>query len=60
MGSKYIDIGIALFMAYFAYTRFVSGQTGFAILFTVLFILNVVTAVVKHRVASSNPESTKK
>lgn len=56
MGSKYIDIGIAIFMAIFAYTRFMNGQTGFAILFTVLFILNVITAVVKHRVAKTTNE----
>ncbi len=60
MGSKYIDIGIAVFMAYLAYTRFMNGQNGFALLFLVLFILNVMTAVVKHRTAKNDTETTGK
>lgn len=49
MGSKYFDFGIALFMGYFAYTRFATEQYGFAILFTVLFLLNVLTGFMKHK-----------
>lgn len=54
MGSKYIDITIAVFMGYFAYTRFMNGQMGFAILFLVLFMLNVMTAVIKHNNAKNS------
>ncbi|MDS9473038.1 hypothetical protein [Sporosarcina pasteurii] len=49
MGSKYIDLGFALFLGYFAYTRVVNGQYGFATLFAVLSILNFSTAFMKHK-----------
>lgn len=49
MGSKYFDLGIALFMGYFAYTRFATEQYGFAILFTVLCLLNILTGFMKHK-----------
>lgn len=49
MGSKYIDIALAIFMGFFAYTRFANEQYGFAILFSVLFILNLLTAFMKHK-----------
>jgi hypothetical protein len=49
MRSKYFDIALTLFMGYFAYTRFVNEQYGFAIMFTVLCLLNVLSAVVKHK-----------
>lgn len=49
MGSKYLDLGIALFMGYFAYTRFANEQYGFAILFTVLCLLNLLTGFMKHK-----------
>ncbi len=57
MGSKYFDLVIAAFMAYFAYTRFVEGQTGFAVLFVVLFILNILTFTVKLRKEKQQDES---
>lgn len=49
MGSKYFDIAIAFFMGYFAYTRYATEQYGFAILFTVLCGLNLLTAFMKHK-----------
>ena len=49
MGSKYFDLGIAVFMGYFAYTRFVNGQVGFGILFVVLGLMNLLTAFMKHK-----------
>lgn len=49
MGSKYVDLVIGIFMAIFAYTRFTNGQTGFGILFLVLFIANMIVFVMKHR-----------
>lgn len=49
MGSKYLDIALAAFMGFFAYTRFTSEQYGFAILFTVLCLLNLLTAFLKHK-----------
>ena len=45
--SKYIDVALILFMAYFAFTRFEKGQIGFGIFFTVLCFLNIVTVAVK-------------
>ena len=39
--SKYIDLALILFMAYFAFTRFAKGQIGFGIFFTVLCLLNI-------------------
>lgn len=58
MGSKYFDLVIALFMAYFAYTRFVEGQTGFFILFVILFILNIITFTVKMKNEKKHDEPT--
>lgn len=49
MGSKYFDLVIALFMGYFAYTRYATEQYGFAILFTVLCALNLFTGFMKHK-----------
>lgn len=49
MGSKYFDWFIACFMAYFAYTRFETEQYGFATLFIVLCVLNVLTGFIKHK-----------
>lgn len=47
MGSKYIDLALIVFMGYFAFTRFTSGQIGFGIFFTVLALLNILTFVMK-------------
>jgi len=60
MGSKYFDLAIAIFMGYFAYTRFMNEQYGFAALFTVLFVLNLVTMVVKHKKDKQKMETEKK
>ena len=49
MGSKYLDLGLALFMGYFAYTRIVNEQYGFAALFVVLCLMNLLTAFMKHK-----------
>lgn len=49
MESKYLDLGLALFMGYFAYTRFENGQVGFGILFVVLCLMNLLTAFMKHK-----------
>ncbi|HLR09832.1 MAG TPA: hypothetical protein VK120_00405 [Sporosarcina sp.] len=48
MGSKYVDLIIAIFMGIFAVTRFNAGQTGFAILFIVLCIANLIVFYIKH------------
>lgn len=48
MGSKILDISLAVFMGYFAYSKFSNGEMGFAIFFSILFVMNVVSAVVKH------------
>lgn len=45
--SKYIDLALILFMAYFAFTRFDMGQMGFGIFFAVLCLLNILTFVMK-------------
>lgn len=45
--SKYIDVALILFMAYFAFTRFSKGQIGFGIFFLVLCLLNVLTIAIK-------------
>jgi hypothetical protein len=47
MGSKYIDLALIVFMSYFAFTRFTSGQIGFGIFFAVLASLNILTLVMK-------------
>ncbi len=47
--SKYIDIALTLFMAYFAFRRFSDGQVGFGIFFTVLCVLNILALVMKIR-----------
>lgn len=60
MGTKYIDIGIAIFLGYLAYTRFMEGRYGFAALFIVLFILNIITAVVKHNLGKNKTETNHK
>ena len=54
MGSKYLDLGLALFMGYFAYTRFENGQVGFGILFVVLCLMNLLTGFMKHKRANEN------
>lgn len=48
LGSKYVDLIIAIFMGIFAITRFNAGQTGFAILFIVLCIANLIVFYIKH------------
>ncbi len=45
--SKYFDIALIMFMVYFAFSRFSSGQIGFGIFFTVLCLLNILTLVMK-------------
>ena len=60
MRSKYFDYAMAIFMAIFAYTRFANEQYGFAALFAVLFLLNLLTIVVKHKSEKKNAESTNK
>ncbi|WP_438311779.1 hypothetical protein [Sporosarcina sp. FA9] len=57
MKSKYIDIALILFMGYFAYTRFANEQYGFATMFAVLCLLNIFTAVMKHKKAQENEKS---
>ena len=57
MGSKYIDIALILFMGFFAFTRFTNEQYGFAAMFAVLCLLNILTAVVKHKKAKENAEA---
>jgi len=47
LGSKYIDMGLIVFMAYLAFSRFAKGQIGFGIFFTVLCLLNILTVVMK-------------
>ncbi len=54
MGSKYLDIGLALFMGYFAYNRYENGQYGFAILFAILALFNLVMAVIKQKNKASS------
>ena len=50
--SKYIDLGLILFMAYFAYSRFSLGQNGLGIMFTVLAVMNILTFIMKSRQAN--------
>ena len=56
MGSKYLDIVFALVMGFFAYTRILNEQYGFATLFVVLGLMNILTAIVKHKRANENTE----
>lgn len=56
MGSKYLDIGFAVVMGFFAYTRILNEQYGFATLFVVLGLMNILTAYVKHKRANENTE----
>ena len=55
--SKYIDIALIIFMGYFAYTRFVDEQYGFAAMFAALCLLNIVTTIVKHNKTKENAET---
>ena len=57
MGSKYIDFALILFMGFFAFNRFMNEQYGFAAMFAVLAVLNIVTAVVKHKKAKENADA---
>lgn len=58
MGSKYIDLIIVGVMGYFAVTRVINEQYGYAALFALLAVLNIVSFVVKNKnekkVADSN------
>lgn len=56
MGSKYLDIGLAIFMGFFAYTRFMNEQYGFAALFAVLCLMNIFVAFMKHRKMNEETE----
>lgn len=40
MTPKFIDIALIIFLGYFAIDRFIKGQTGIAIMFTVLTLMN--------------------
>ena len=60
MRSKYFDYAMAIFMAIFAYTRFANEQYGFGALFVVLFLLNILTIVMKHKNEKNNTEPNKK
>lgn len=44
---KYIDIALIIFLGYFAIDRFSKGQTGIAIMFTVLSLMNVFVLIMK-------------
>jgi hypothetical protein len=44
---KFIDIALIIFLGYFAIDRFIKGQTGIAIFFTVLALMNVFVLVMK-------------
>lgn len=44
---KYIDVALIIFLSYFAFDRFTTGQTGIGIMFTVLALLNVFVLTVK-------------
>jgi len=44
---KFIDIALIIFLGYFAIDRFTKGQTGIAIFFTVLAVMNVFVLVMK-------------
>lgn len=44
---KYIDIALIIFLTFFAVQRFMTGQTGIGILFTILALLNVFVLSVK-------------
>ncbi|CAM3143140.1 hypothetical protein FITA111629_06200 [Filibacter tadaridae] len=57
MKSKYIDIAFIIFMGYFAYNRFMNDQTGIAILFVVLCLMNVLTFIMKTRQAKTETKS---
>lgn len=59
MGSKYLDLGLALFMGFFAYTRFANEQIGFGILFVVLCLMNLLTAFMKHKRVNENTADKK-
>lgn len=49
MGSKYIDLVIVVVMGYFAVTRVMNEQYGYAALFALLAVLNIVSFVVKNK-----------
>lgn len=51
MGSKYLDIILAVFLAFFAYTRFANDQVGMGILFVILCLMNIFTGILKHKKA---------
>ncbi|MDW0117081.1 hypothetical protein QTL97_09050 [Sporosarcina thermotolerans] len=44
---KYIDIALIIFLGYFAIDRFSKGQTGIAIMFTVLSLMNIFVLIMK-------------
>ncbi len=44
---KFIDIALIIFLGYFAIDRFTKGQTGIAIMFTVLALMNIFVLVMK-------------
>ncbi|MBE1554241.1 hypothetical protein [Sporosarcina limicola] len=56
-GSKYIDLGLIIFMSYFAFTRFSNGQNGLGIMFTVLALMNVLTFVMKSKQGKEQTET---
>ena len=60
MRSKFFDYAMAIFMAIFAYTRFANEQYGFGALFAVLFLMNLLTIIVKHKSEKNNAESPNK
>lgn len=54
--SKMLDLVIGLVMAYFFYDRLKAGQTGMAILFIVLAVLNLLAFFIKLRNEKQEPQ----
>ncbi|KXH87094.1 hypothetical protein [Sporosarcina sp. HYO08] len=54
---KYIDLAFMVFMGYFALTQFSNGRTGYAILFAVLALLNLMTFMLKAKQEQTNEKS---
>lgn len=53
---KFLDYALIVFTGFFAVNRLINGHYFIAFMFALLCVLNIVSAVVKHKRTNTNAE----